>query len=59
MLEDIYFLWPFVNLGIGISAFELELKLELGIGIDIINDIISRSIRPMDPKLSRVVGNLG
>ena len=59
MLEDIYFLWPFVNLGIGISAFELGLKLEIGIGIDIINDIISRSIRPMDPKLSRVVGNLG
>ena len=32
------------NLGIGI-----------GIGIDITNNIISSSIRPMDPKLSRVV----
>ena len=34
------------NLGIGIG---------IGIGIDITNDIISSSIRPMDPKLSRVV----
>ena len=37
-------IWPFVNLGIGI-----------GIGTDITNAIISSSIRPMDPKLSRVV----
>ena len=37
---------PFVNLGIGIG---------IGIGIDITNDIISSSIMPMDPKLSRVV----
>ena len=34
----------FVNLGIGI-----------GIGTDITNVIISSSVRPMDPKLSRVV----
>ena len=37
---------PFVNLGIGIG---------IGIGTDITNVIISSSIRPMDPKLSRVV----
>ena len=35
-----------LNLGIGI---------ENGIGTDITNAIISSSIRPMDPKLSRVV----
>ena len=34
------------NLGIGIG---------IGIGTDITNVIISSSIRPMDPKLSRVV----
>ena len=34
------------NLGIGIG---------IGIGNDITNVIISSSIRPMDPKLSRVV----
>ena len=37
---------PFVNLGIGIGT---------GIGTDITNAIISSSIRPMDPNLSRVV----
>ena len=34
------------NLGIGIG---------IGIGTDITNAIISSSIRPMDPNLSRVV----
>ena len=37
---------PFVNLGIGIG---------IGIGTDITNVIISSSIGPIDPKLSRVV----
>ena len=37
---------PFVNLGIGTG---------IGIGTDITNVIISSSIGPMDPKLSRVV----
>ena len=37
-------IWPFVNLGIGI-----------GIETDIINALIYISIRPMAPKLSRVV----
>ena len=41
-------IWPFVNLGIGIG-------IGIGIGTDITNVIISSSIRPMDPKLSRVV----
>ena len=41
---------PFVNLGIGIGIGN-----GIGIGSDITNDIISSSIRPMDPKLSRVV----
>ena len=36
------------NLGIGIG-------IENGIGTDITNAIISSSIRPMDPKISRVV----
>ena len=39
---------PFVNLGIGIGN-------GIGIGTDIKNVIICSSIRPMDPKLSRVV----
>ena len=39
---------PFVNLGIGIGN-------GTGIGTDITNAIISSSIRPMDPKISRVV----
>ena len=39
---------PFVNLGIGIG-------IGTGTGTDITNVIISSSIRPMDPKLSRVV----
>ena len=41
---------PFVNLGIGIGIGN-----GIGIGTDITNAIISSSIRPMDPKLSRVV----
>ena len=37
---------PVVNLGIGIG---------IGVGTDITSIIISSSIKPMDPKLSRVV----
>ena len=40
--------WPFVNLGMGIGN-------GIEIGTDITNAIISSSLRPMDPKLSRVV----
>ena len=40
--------WPFANLGIGIG-------IGTGIGTHITNVIISSSIRPMDPNLSRVV----
>ena len=39
---------PFVNLGTGIG-------IGIGIGTDISNSIISSSIKPMDPKLSRVM----
>ena len=39
---------PFVNLGIGIG-------IGTGIGIDIANDLISSSIRPIDPKLSSLI----
>ena len=46
--SNIYFFWPFVNLGIGIET-------GIGIGTDTINAIISSSIRPMDTKPSRVV----
>ena len=38
------------NLGIGIGIGN-----GIGIGTDITNAIISSSIRPMDPKISRVV----
>ena len=38
------------NLGIGIG-----IGIGTGIGTDITNAIISSSIRPIDPKLSRVV----
>ena len=38
------------NLGI-----EIGIGTRIGIGIDITNDIISSSIRSMDPKLSMVV----
>ena len=41
---------PFINLGIRIG-----IGIGIGTGIDITNDIISSFIRPMDPKLSRVV----
>ena len=40
------------NLGIGI---EFGIEFRIGIGTDIRNVIASASIRPMDPKLSRVV----
>ena len=44
------FMWPFGNLGIGTG-----IRIGIGIGTDITNVIILSSIRPMDPKLSRVV----
>ena len=41
---------PFVNLGTGIG-----IGIGIGIGTDISNSIISSSIKPVDPKLSRVM----
>ena len=43
-------IWPFLNLGIGTG-----IGIGTGFGTDITNIIISTSIKPMDPKISRVV----
>ena len=47
LIRKVLLFGPFVNLGIGIG-------IGTGIGTDITNAIISSSIRPMDPILSRV-----